>query len=699
MTDVISVTVVDEEDVVPGTGAAVGGARWYSDAGVPSPALGNSGDFYLDSTNGLYYEKVGDEWLNRGDLRSGDVFGPASSATDRLVIFANNSGKLLADSGIASDSVALVGHTHSIANVTGLQTALDGKASSAHTHIIANVTGLQTALDGKASDASASTSGATRFQTRAAFQAATIPGTVQSVEIMNYSSAGDGGGGLYRRVASAPTHEGKIQSADGAWWEYMPRGNRYSVKAFGAIGDGVADDTAALLNTYNAAIRTKGIVSLPSGTYICSGIDLGGAAHRSAIWEGEAYDGLGNPYLASCIKLRNASNRPIFTVLGGEMAQHIFRYIAFDGNLNQQSANEYIIKAVDDMVTAYPVGIHVQFCHFWYGRGGGIYLGKRRGWNYLENLSFYQCGLGNNGHGIFIDTFDVTMHNIHIGESGGYGLYMLAASQIQAHAVNCYVNQLGGIFIGAGVTDITFTNFSLDRNLRFGLNAVANTNPTYRGLRSFVNGRFLANSTIANGGFPDVMIGAGCDDIAFVGCSFMGDEGANKSAFAIQFADAAGRVRLAACRFAVKSKFSTTEWTNTYACLEGADLPGFADAAVSSVARALNANGAPVLVMSGASGAASHWQMGNDSSINPFLIPRGAAADINAVLRAKGQGVVFIGGGTTSQILASDVGVGFYNTAPVGKPTVTGSRGGNAALASLLSALASMGLITDSSIP
>jgi hypothetical protein len=50
---------------------------------------------------------------------------------------------------------AAASHTHSIANVTGLQTALDGKqasgsyAASVHTHIISDVTGLQTALDGK----------------------------------------------------------------------------------------------------------------------------------------------------------------------------------------------------------------------------------------------------------------------------------------------------------------------------------------------------------------------------------------------------------------------------------------------------------------------------------------------------------------------------------------------------------------------
>jgi hypothetical protein len=41
--------------------------------------------------------------------------------------------------------------------------------------------------------------------------------------------------------------------------------------------------------------------------------------------------------------------------------------------------------------------------------------------------------------------------------------------------------------------------------------------------------------------------------------------------------------------------------------------------------------------------------------------------------------------------------VGFHGSAAIAKPTVTGSRGGNAALQSLLSALASYGLITDSS--
>ena len=54
------------------------------------------------------------------------------------------------------------GHTgeQAISTVTGLQTALDGKASTSHSHAISDVTGLQTALDAKAPTSTATTSAA-----------------------------------------------------------------------------------------------------------------------------------------------------------------------------------------------------------------------------------------------------------------------------------------------------------------------------------------------------------------------------------------------------------------------------------------------------------------------------------------------------------------------------------------------------------
>ena len=49
------------------------------------------------------------------------------------------------------------------------------------------------------------------------------------------------------------------------------------------------------------------------------------------------------------------------------------------------------------------------------------------------------------------------------------------------------------------------------------------------------------------------------------------------------------------------------------------------------------------------------------------------------------------------KIEINSTGIGFFAATPAAKPEVTGSRGGNAALASLLTALATLGLITDSS--
>lgn len=50
---------------------------------------------------------------------------------------------------LANIAAAALVHTHVIADVSGLQAALDGKAAVSHPHAIADVTNLQTTLDGK----------------------------------------------------------------------------------------------------------------------------------------------------------------------------------------------------------------------------------------------------------------------------------------------------------------------------------------------------------------------------------------------------------------------------------------------------------------------------------------------------------------------------------------------------------------------
>jgi len=75
-----------------------------------------------------------------------------------------------------------------------------------------------------------------------------IPAPVNYIRTAGYWSAGDGGGALYRRAVEQP---GAIQSADGMWWSIAE--SRLNAFMFGALGNGVADDTVALQAAMDAA--------------------------------------------------------------------------------------------------------------------------------------------------------------------------------------------------------------------------------------------------------------------------------------------------------------------------------------------------------------------------------------------------------------------------------------------------------------
>lgn len=84
---------------------------------------------------------------------------------------------------------------------------------------------------------------------------------------------------------------------------------------------------------------------------------------------------------------------------------------------------------------------------------------------------------------------------------------------------------------------------------------------------------------------------------------------------------------------------------------------------------------------------------GNDLIINT------SGSDTNRSIQLKSAGatgkVKLQCSSGTNQIQIDDTGIGFYGTGTQAKPTITGAKGGNAALASLLTALAAFGLITD----
>lgn len=89
------------------------------------------------------------------------------------------------------------------------------------------------------------------------------------------------------------------------------------------------------------------------------------------------------------------------------------------------------------------------------------------------------------------------------------------------------------------------------------------------------------------------------------------------------------------------------------------------------------------------------------------LLADNAKAQFYSIDQPTGSGGVLRIRNQTNNVSVCDLGtdgsfrhlstkIGFFGAAVATKPTVTGSRGGNAALASLLTALAGLGLITDS---
>ncbi|MCA3003785.1 MAG: hypothetical protein IOD15_00290 [Phycisphaerales bacterium] len=91
-----------------------------------------------------------------------------------------------------------------------------------------------------------------------------------------------------------------------------------------------------------------------------------------------------------------------------------------------------------------------------------------------------------------------------------------------------------------------------------------------------------------------------------------------------------------------------------------------------------------VLVARAASGQSANIFETRDASNNPLT----TIATTGALTVRQNS--------STVRIQTDGTGIGFFGVTPVARPAVTGSRGGNAALASLLTQLASLGLITDS---
>jgi hypothetical protein len=177
----IAINLADGIIYIRGIGggvAAVGGTanQVVSSGGIANLTSGQQEDVLIGA---IVTTTDGRRWVYKGEgsktqeasyIELADITPVWSVIADKPATFtpATHSHSISDVSGLqtaidgkqASGSYAAASHTHAISDVTNLQTSLDGKAASSHAHAISAVTGLQTALDVRVSSNTTGITGA-----------------------------------------------------------------------------------------------------------------------------------------------------------------------------------------------------------------------------------------------------------------------------------------------------------------------------------------------------------------------------------------------------------------------------------------------------------------------------------------------------------------------------------------------------------
>lgn len=153
------------------------------------------------------------------------------------------------------------------------------------------------------------------------------------------------GGGLYSRDASdtATPHNGVtvVVDSDGIRWK-LPKNFKLTVNHFGAVGDGVTDDTIALSNARNyiAAQTVKPTLFFPAGIYVYSQSANWGISHARILADGEVrfrYTGAGN---ALVIDAGSAASTGVYDLTFGSVGN------PFIIEANSSSSNGVYVRGV-----------------------------------------------------------------------------------------------------------------------------------------------------------------------------------------------------------------------------------------------------------------------------------------------------------------------------------------------------------------
>ncbi len=507
------------------------------------------------------------------------------------------------------------------------------------------------------------------------------------------------------------------------------------VSLHGAVGNGVADDTAQLI----ACFARGGDWYVPEGRYRIAnaGVDAGGVyvtitkslrvrCHPNAVF---VADNLDNDLLRFSVP-SNGAGLPADGIdvewLGGVIDQRNQK-----GSTTMPSTDVYPHGNVGASPTCDGISIRGEYIS-----GGVTKLGINRvrvaGAMFLAG-EHWQASGGDSGLFISGAGQQEVFFNVFRGnrDCGFYGSADNEAATTDGNLL-CDYNTFSGCFHGVAVKR-SAEGFSISRNrlvncvraitierlLGSGNRAGLVEGNTARSCGTFARVQYASNVTLrdnvsydaghvlANGSIEPLL---GCRGIQVLGassCVFENNHFIGVSA-AAQAAYPSARTMLETASFdpgagavlASRNKFIRNHgsggWRNL--AVDTGDRNDWIDnEAPDATVSSLVANGTNAYEtrVDTATGVRIHLQpllLADGSASAPTLVRRGQV-NTGIFFAANKVGVAAAG---VERIAANNAGVAFNGSPPIAKPSITGSRGGNAALAALLTQLAAYGLITDS---